>query len=306
MTFSDQANGDPRCDAGYMAEVLLYNRILNSTELTNTHNYLLNKWGISTLVSNVPVTGGLNLWLDAFDPSNVITDNNSNVLLWRDKSLCNWHLSNYNAIKAPTYTSNGINSLPSVYFPNNSNAITQSYLVNPNISFSTPSATLYMVMKYLNPINGISVFSLQSNSNTSGTDSNGGFSIKTFGSNSANHIEYVRFPNIFSYSLNISNNALATFQINNTFSTIGPIQPNTVSFTNNGNLNGQNTMAYSTTSLFNSQCITVGGDSSISPGSSAVSNVLWGYISEVLLYNRSLGFAEKQQVESYLMSKWKL
>ena len=38
--FSDQANGDSRADAGYLAEVLLFNRVLSSTELTNTHNYL--------------------------------------------------------------------------------------------------------------------------------------------------------------------------------------------------------------------------------------------------------------------------
>jgi hypothetical protein len=62
--YNDIFNGDTRADSGFLGEVLLYNRILNSNELLNTHTYLLNKWGISTIISNVPVTRGLNLWLD--------------------------------------------------------------------------------------------------------------------------------------------------------------------------------------------------------------------------------------------------
>jgi hypothetical protein len=149
--FNNQDNGDSRADSGFLGEVLLYNRILNSNELSNTHMYLLNKWGISTIISNVPVTSGLNLWLDCYDPSAITTDTNCNVLLWRDKSLFQRNFSNFtNNIGAPTYVIQGGNSLPSVRFDNTFNTNAGQGLINSNFFISSISSiSIFMVKQVI-------------------------------------------------------------------------------------------------------------------------------------------------------------
>ncbi len=70
----------------------------------------------SAPTSAVPVTNGLQLWLDAADLTTITAQNGQLVSEWRDKSGLNNHASQATAGKQPSLTSNGINGLPTLRF----------------------------------------------------------------------------------------------------------------------------------------------------------------------------------------------
>lgn len=277
---------------GLISEVILYNRALSNAERQTIESYLINKWGISTLVSNVPVTSGLNLWLDAYDPSCVITDSNSNVLLWRDKSIYNYNFSNFTS-NYPVYKNNPQNALPSISIT--SNATTQA-LVNSNFNISSISS--FSVLGVVNlsntTING-RIFSILSTSQQLDYQIDNGFVI------------YNNFGTGVGYSRSsFSITGTATSNTNNLFSLIV------------NNISTQNDVVVSTTALgingVMKQFLTATANSTINVnlgyiGTSKNNDITMKYsglISELLFYNRTLSFVERQQVESYLMSKWKI
>ena len=316
--YNDIFNGDARADSGFLGEVLLYNRILNSNELLNTHTYLLNKWGISTLVSNVPVTRGLNLWLDAYDPLTVtFSTNTSQVRQWRDKSISSLHFSNVltnNFIRPPSYTTNPANSLPGLLFSN----ITTAYatgLYNCNFNYPrTTEATIFTVAQWSsgNASFYSPVFCMLSNNEFVNNTANS-FTV-TGPANGLNVNLYRSSPGGF--LANIGNTldrpTLVTGVFNSTFTTIPDIPQNNIAVGRNGVIGSRsissfistlgNGLAVSTVNFNVNQAVLglrapSGGDGT------------WyhsGYIHEVLLYNRALNFSERQQVESYLMSKWRI
>ena len=314
--WNDQANGDSIADSGYLSEVLIYNRILNSTELTNTHKYLLNKWGISTTQSNVPVTSGLNLWLDSYDPSCVITDSNSNVLLWRDKSLSNLNFSNNGLsvnLKYPIFKNNPVNNLPGLFFSNN--APTNTYytgIYNCNFNYPvTTEATIFSVFQtspgnfsYYNPI-----FTMLSNNEIIYNTGNG-FSLIT----QANGILLTMARSTISWGaipISINTPVLASAVFNSSFSTtvIADIPQNYLGLGKNGVI-GFTTISSFVSSINNVSTLKFNVNQAViglrSPGGGDAQWFHSGYVHEVLLYNRALSFPERQQVESYLMSKWKI
>ena len=299
--FTDEANGDPRADAGYLAEVLMYNRILNTTELTNVHTYLLNKWNITPVVSNVPVTQGLNLWLDAYDPSCVITDTTNNVLLWRDKSLFQRNFSNFNNnIGPPTYLNSGMNSLPSVRFTNTFNTNAGQGLINSNFFVSSISSiSLFMVKQNFSNINttfpqAFSMYSTITFNNGNNEffifeANTGATSVRRAGTSYFYALNSL-LPNITSYIFNSSNTALNDIPASN----LGVVF--------NGIKQGAPVDGL-TPSTFNTTIGLLGTNASGIINNNTAYN---GYINEVLFYNRALTFVERQQVESYLLCKWNI
>ena len=311
--FNDQINGDPRTDAGYLSEVLIYNRILNTTDLTNTHNYLLNKWNITPVISNIPVTKGLNLWLDAYDPSCVITDSNSNVLLWRDKSLCNFNFSNsatgiIGGLLTPVYTTNTNNNLPGLLF---SSDFFTSRTTIYNCNFNFPSqyeATCFSVFQTRNSMNYGQIFTLLSNSENSYNTGNGFYL-------TANRTSVGLNRSSFNISINATTTVptLVTGLFNSTFSTslILDIPQNYMGIGRNGMIGAVNISSGISTlgnGIFSSIKFSVGQAmfGSRTLGGNDVTTHFDGYVHETLLYNRTLTFNERQQVESYLISKWKI
>jgi len=284
--------GNTFCFNGLISEVILYNRALSNAERQTIESYLINKWGISTIQSNVPVKSGLNLWLDAYDPSCVITDSNSNVLLWRDKSIYNYNFSNYTS-NYPVYKNNPQNGLPSISIT--SNATTQA-LVNSNFNISSISS--FSVLGVVNlsntTING-RIFSILSTSQQLDYQIDNGFVI------------YNNFGTGVGYSRSsFQITGTATSNTNNLFSLIV------------NNISTQNDVVVSTTALGINGVM----KQFLAPTTNSTINVNLGYIgtsknndntmkysgliSELLFYNRTLSFVERQQVESYLMSKWKI
>ena len=320
--YNDIFNGDVRTDSGYLGEVLLYNRILNSNELFNTHTYLLNKWGISTLVSNVPVTRGLNLWLDAYDPLTVtFSTNTTQVTQWRDKSISSLHFSNAltnNGIRIPSYTTNPANSLPGLLFSNTTP--TNPYatgLYNCNFNYPvTREATIFTVAQWSsgNASFYSPVFCMLSNNEFVNNTANS-FTV-TGPANGLNVNLYRSSPGAF--LTNIANTldrpTLVTGVFNSSFTTtvIPDIPQNNIAVGRNGVIGSRSISSFIST-LGNGLHIR-SVDFNVNQAvlglrAPAGGDGTWyhsGYIHEVLLYNRTLAFSERQQVESYLMSKWRI
>jgi len=321
--FNDQANADTRADAGFLGEVLIYNRILNSNELLNTHTYLLNKWGISTVVSNVPVTSGLNLWLDCYDPTAITTDSNNNVLLWRDKSLFRYHMSNFGGnVGRPKYTTNPA-GLPSIFFDITNNTNAGQGLVNSNIFISSISSiTIFVAKQYINPtattlsqIGGTNyaTFLMALSTPSFGAPSIGASEFSMY-DNNANSTYFFRSTinaaTQWGFTNNNNTNLLLTTILNSSTAPINDIGDKSIGFVLNGNSRNVNFIQppatntdAGTTSTINTRILIIGNNNGGGFNNSGAYN---GYINEVLFYNRALTFSERQQVESYLLSKWNI
>jgi hypothetical protein len=300
--FNDQSNGDPRTDAGFLGEVLLYNRILNSNELSNTHMYLLNKWGISTILSNLPVTSGLNLWLDCYDPTAITTDVNSNVLLWRDKSLFRRNFSNFNNnIGAPTYVIQGGNSLPSVRFDNTFNTNAGQGLINSNFFISSISSiSIFMVKQVIQSATTSFPQSFSMHSTIGYSNGNNEFFIYEDPNGNATTLR--RAAQNYFNGVNIRNLSLASYTINSSNVALNDIPASNYGLVFNGVKVGPPVDGL-TPSTFNTTIGLLGTNANNTFNNNTAYN---GYINEVLYYNRALTFSERQQVESYLLSKWNI
>ena len=316
--YNNEANGDTRADSGFLGEVLIYNRILSLAELSNTHRYLLNKWGISTIISNVPVTSGLNLWLDAYDPLTVtFSTNTSQVTQWRDKSLCNLHMSNTGTLgpaRMPTYTINSVNGLPGLQFSNS--APTTTFYTNLwNSNFRYPivrEATIFSVFQansgnnsFYNPI-----FTMLLSNEVFFNNANGmclctpaGIQITAIRSSPGIAVTIANTVNI---------PALATAIFNSSFTTIPDIPQNRVGIGRNGVIGATSISSFISTignGVLSTHNFFVNQASLGTRGPGTLGDATWYnacFIHELLLYNRALNFSERQQVESYLMSKWRI
>jgi hypothetical protein len=310
--------GQNFCFNGLISEVILYNRGLSNFERLQVENYLINKWGISTLISNVPITRGLNLWLDCYDQQTMIFSTNTNLVTqWRDKSISTLHFSNAltsATIRPPSYTINPANSLPGLLFSNNNPTNTfATALYNCNFNYPvTTEATIFTVSQWSSGNNSFysPVFCMLSNNEFVNINANNFIVVGPAGGNSVGL--YRSSPGLLGSIANTLNRpTLVTGVFNSTFTTIPDIPQNNMAVGRNGVIGAISISSFISTlgngalkaANFNvNQAVLglrgpAGGDGT------------WfhaGYIHEVLLYNRTLNFVERQQVESYLLSKWNI
>jgi hypothetical protein len=315
--FNNEADGDARADSGFLGEVLVYNRILNSNELFNTHTYLLNKWGISTLVSNVPVTSGLNLWLDCYDPLTMtFSTNTRQVTQWRDKSLCNFHMSNPGTVgnaRMPTYTTASPSGLPSLQFSNSAPAsVFFTNIWNTNFTYPQTRETTLFVSYSSTSNSGFygPLFTMLSNDEVFYNTGNG-FELSV--TNGDGGIGLVRSTVRIYQSLipNTHNTTtLASVVFNSTFTDIPDIPQRSFGLSRNGVVRFvQPSSLISSVGFLSTQNFLVNQAVLGTRGPAAFGDSQWyysGFIHEVLQYNRALTFVERQQVESYLLSKWNI
>jgi len=287
---------------GLISEVILYNRGLSNSERLQVENYLINKWGISTIISNVPVTSGLNLWLDCYDPSAITTDTNCNVLLWRDKSLFRRNFSNFNNnIGAPTYVIQGGNSLPSVRFDNTFNTNAGQGLINSNFFISSISSiSIFMVKQVLTSATTSFPQSFSMHSTIGYSNGNNEFFIYEDPNGGATSLRRAN-QNYFN-SVNNRNLSLASYTINSSNVALNDIPASNYGLVFNGVKVGAPVDGL-TPSTFNTTIGLLGTNATNTFNNNTAYN---GFINEVLYYNRALTFSERQQVESYLLSKWNI
>ena len=301
-------NGAVRTAQGFFTEFLVWNRCLTFAELNSVHSYLFNKWSIvsNAPVASVPVTSGLNLWLDAYDPAQVVRDSGGNVWLWRDKSGCNFHFSNNGSFGAqvlrPIYSTTAVGGLPGLLFSTDGSNLRTS-LSCLNISYPiTPNLSIFVVFQQRSlTINGrrLIAFTLLNDPIFVDYGFTNGFSVTQNGTTGitvqrSNVIPTAgggvnTVPSLTSVIFNGSNTTIPDISVSNVGIGInGVIRVNS----SNGSLNAN----------FNFNQGWLGTRN----GTADSTSYYDGYLSEIILYNRTVSFVERQQIESYLLNKWNI
>jgi hypothetical protein len=269
--------------AGGIAEVLIYNRVLATTERQQVEGYLAWKWGLQ---GNLPPGGGhpyntnvnrgpnlstyspLNisgciLWLDATDESK-ITYSGSNVSAWLDKST---NLKNFSTTGTVTTSSpSGVRMMltgGNGYFQNTSFVLPTSYTIFM-VGYTTDGQTNSIinaapdaVLLFRSISNSMSLF------NGSG-----------------------------SWNLPITGYAANTNSI--------------ISFTQN-NSGGGTSSAFRTGNSVGTSTGNVIVSTALYIGTRITTNDYWkGYIGEVIIFNTALSANDRQSIEGYLGWKWGL
>ena len=299
-------------------EIGVFYRTLTTPERLAYESQLIRKWGLpSNAPINVPVTSGINLWLDAYDATTITYSTNTTLVTrWSDKSLSNFNMSNpgtLGASKMPTYTTVSPNRLPSLQFSNSAPATTfYTNLWNSNFTYpQTRETTLFVTYSstsnagFYGPL-----FTMLSN-NEVFYDRGNGFEINVVNGNGG--IGLVR-STVRIYNSLIPNGhnttTLASVIFNSSFTNIPDIPQRSFGLSRNGVVGFvQPSSLISSVGFLSTQNFTVnqGVLGTRGPGTSGDQQWYYsGFIHEVLQYNRALTFVERQQVESYLMSKWNI
>ena len=227
------------------------------------------------------------LWLDAAD-SNTLTLSGSNVTAWRDKSGSNYTFLCNATFRAPTYQSNGINSLPALTFSNDGNAGTtvttvldssSATLNNSNYSvFAVANLTAvrtwtdaqYILKGTLNSDSFLFVGTRSSGRVATFTGTSGGWNDTNANTPNTNALNVVRLT-----GMTVSNTVLTPYYDGNVMST-----------------------KTGTTGVIAGMRL---GDA----GASGQTGQGWvGQIAEILIYSSALSSAQRQAVEGYLGAKW--
>jgi hypothetical protein len=299
-------------------EIGIFYRTLTTPERVAYESQLIRKWGLPSNISvSTPVISGLNLWLDAYDsPSIIFSTNTSQVTQWSDKSLCNFHMSNpgtLGAARMPTYTTASPSGLPSLQFSNSApTSVFYTNLWNSNFTYPTVRETTLFV-SYASTSNTAfygPLFTMLSN-NELFYDRGNGFELSVTNGNGG--IGLVR-STVRIYNTLIPNThnttTLASVVFNSSFTTIPDIPQRSFGLSRNGVVGFVQPSSFiSSVGILSTLNFTVNQAALGTRGAGTVGDQQWyysGFIHEVLQYNRALTFIERQQVESYLLSKWNI
>ena len=236
-------------------------------------------------VTSIP---GLILWLDAADPNNNGTQpaNNASLTSWKDKSGLG---NNSSASSGVTYTTNGLNSKPAMYY-NNGNQGSISYYFSGNVTNNNPTMTVFAVISMSSaslPSARIIGFS-------------GGSTVNDF--QSTNYFGFLRQS-----STGMGPYRAGTYVANNTYTSYATPYVYGAWFDGTNEYSnvqvGNNTTIGSAASSGNFAITYYSIGNNPQPDSNGP---FTGYISEILVYNTCLTQAQRQQVEGYLSWKWGL
>ena len=164
---------------GNTSEVLLFNRVLTTSEFTQMEGYLAYKWGLQ---ASLPIThpyyrnlflpnvalsapieianyqysprsiSGLALWLDAADTSRM-TLVGSNISEYIDKSTNGIILSNATSANQPTLVLDS-NNMPNMLFNGTSQTLSRTSIAASNLSLNN-EVTIFFVHTPTNSVNSI-------------------------------------------------------------------------------------------------------------------------------------------------------
>jgi len=257
---------------GEMSEVLVYDRALSDAERLQVNGYLATKWLIKT-VGAPPVTGGLKFWVDAGDSDSLVKDGNGKVSQWKHLTGLDFHAVQGTAGCQPTYNPTGLNARASLSF-NGANALSTAAFMN--FSNHTVFAVAQAAAVGGNDMVG------------SGGEGDGNILLMNFESRFRGHY--------WTSDLNSFDGWTSAFK--------PVVYEQTVDDANlklymNGLWVGTKAMTGIYSNAVRSVCL---GDRHGSPGP-------WpfvGEMSEVLIYDRTLGDSERAQVEAYLTNKWSI
>ena len=219
---------------------------------------------------------GCRLWLDAADFSTFTFSSGTNVSAWRDKAVAN----NATANTAIVYNANGLGTgFPALTF-------TSSQWLDGSISITGTTMTVFSIFS----MNSASPFAARV------------IALAASGVNDYDNTGYVGIlrqssTNIGPYRNGTYTQAVTPYstRLMNTTYFDGTNQYTT---TNGGTLSSNASTGSFTVSAYRIANNTNSGDTAAA--------ALNGFIGEILVYNRSLTLAQRQQVEGYLAWKWGL
>jgi hypothetical protein len=258
----------------YLAELIIYNIGLTTSQRQQVEGYLAHKWGLVPPPPTIPLTiPGCQLWLDGADPAGtgVVPANGTTISTWVDKS---GNGKNSTATGTSTYLSGG-----------GINFTGSSYFLNQTFSQNLSQRSIFIVMQETSRsiYSGILTFIPTPNS---GSDQ----SLLTV--ETSNGLQF--FGGDSGYSSVLGNSSLIAKGIYN---------DNMSVTTGSGYFNGTNSTNVNASSAAGTcSGYTVGGR--WQSGSISGSYRLNGVVHEILFYNRPLTNNERQTIEQYLSRKW--
>ena len=255
---------------GDLAEVLIFNTALTTSQRQQVEGYLAQKWGLTPylpVISPLSIPG-CQLWLDGADPAGtgVQPSNGATVSTWVDKATA----KNATATGTPTYlTGGGVNFNGSSYFLN------QAFTMNLSqrsifIVMQETSRTIY---------SGILTFIPTA---TSGSDF---FSVET------------------TNGFNFHGAAYDSVLGNSSLIAKGIYNDNMNVTTGSGYFNGTNATNV-TAGAVEATCSGYGVGGRWLSGSMSGSYRLNGIIYEIIVFNTPLTTSQRQSIEGYLARKW--
>ena len=281
---------------GFIHEVIVYNTALITTQRQQVERYLAQKWGLS-LEPLLPLTNpttipGCQLWFDAADSSTITFSSGSNISIWTNKGSVATTATPTRGATGNQVTYVTIDGYPGVYINNNSsvlyNASTYSQL---NIQSNFQNTADY------------SVFAVVNLSNISSGE------LQCIYANARGPTGETRTPNFgpgssFEYNADNTNRL-----INGSFIGTGRLQTALISSSSalaaitNGIIYASVLSGFTRISTDAGALPVIGGSFGASSGGSD-NRFATGYFHEILFYNSVLSESQRQQVETYLASKW--
>lgn len=278
---------------GKIAEVLVFNQDIGLPAIQVIEKYLATKWNVTlTATGNVaqltkppyarpfqPVDiDGCQLWLDAADRSAITFSSGTTVSVWKDKS---GNGNNGTANGTVVWDANGLGTnLPGMTFTN-------SQRFYGNISITGDQFTAFAIFN-MNDATTAAGRILSLGVNDAYDFNNNSYIAALCRLNDTNFVSYRNdsFPTI---QITIGQNELVTTWVDGSDSYLSQYGGTPASVGSSGN--------------FAISAYAVGDEAWINTDGSAL---LDGYVSEVIVFNRSLTTSQRQQVEAYLAWKWNL
>jgi hypothetical protein len=278
----------------YLAELIIYNIAVTTTQRQQIEGYLAHKWGLTGYYdSSIPLSiPGCQLWLDAADSSTVAFSSGSNISSWTNKGIVSTTATPTRGASANQITYVTVSGYPGVYINNNG-----------SIQYNASTYSQLTVQSNFQDTADYSVFAVVNLSNVT----NGGF--QTIYLNSRGTSGETRSPN-FGAGWSIEFNADGTNRmIDGAFIGTGRLQTALIS-------SSSALTAYTNSSVYGSATNGVTRDSTdVGPlpmiggafqilGTISDNRFATGYFHEILFYNSALTTTQRQTIEGYLSKKW--
>ena len=270
---------------GTIAEIIVYNTTLTTTQRQQVETYLANKWALTVATSVSGITNptlipGCVLWLDAADPTAVLTG----VSQMNDKSGNGYNITQATATYQPSLSNNYL-TLGTSY---------NSYMNMPQAAINnTTPWTLFLVFNPISTNNWIMAKQFDGN-NTYNILSMGYSQYNTAGTAGVVYYKSYNAGTLFTgpAALTTSTNQLLTMIYNGT----------NIYYYINGVLAAITNGTFTIQSQTGATNATIG--EFIVAGSPANSGVTNFQLGELDFYNSALTTAQTQQIEASLMNKW--
>lgn len=292
------------CWQGSMHEIIGYNRQLSVGERQLIEGYLTQKWGLKSYLpsthsfkSELALSPRFNLrkfdlklWLDAADPLNngVTPANGTAITTWYDKSVYGYTLGNSSGNQVINYDG----KYPAFYIDGTTNTLfigASGFLTSTVFTIFTVYKTLASDAGTVFHINKVSTIGAYNYVNIRTLGTNGGMLVvynsgtTTRKSGSTNTID-------------VNTRGLAVIADDGSASTLAAD-----TFSTNGSLVTGNRGAGTSATVATCDSNLIIGQSRIT---STYSNILTGYVYEIIVSLRKYSIFERQQIEGYLAWKW--